>query len=332
MTKRNLTCGFLILASALAVTSPAWADPSPSDKAASDILFKDAKQLVGEGRINEACPKFEESQRLDPTPGTLLNLGDCYKAGSPPRTASAWGAYRQAEAMARQRGDAARQEGAALRAQAIEPLLSKVAISVATVARVPGLEVRWDGRLIGEGFFGSAFPVDAGPHTIVASAPGHKSWTGQGIVAADGKTTTVDVHMLGAAESGPSGPVPDAPYWGTQRTLGVVAGVAGLAGLVVGSIYGVKAANRNADSLPHCQPDNIKLCDAQGVALGEDAFASAAVSTVGFVAGGVGLVGGTLLFLTAPSGPAKSMTGRPRFEAAPIVGFGVGGVSLRGVW
>jgi len=94
----------------------------------------------------------------------------------------------------------------------------------------------------------------------------------------------------------------------------------------------VKAANKNAESLPHCQPNNSKLCDAVGVALGEDAFGAAAVSTVGFIAGGAGLVGGTILFLTAPSGPAKSTTARPRFEAAPIVGFGVGGASLRGVW
>ena len=234
--------------------------------------------------------------------------------------------------MARQRGDAARQEGAAQRAHAIEPLLSKVTITVAPAARVPGFEVRWDGRLVGEGLFDSAFPVDAGQHTIVASAPGHKSWTGQGIVAADGKTTIVDVHMLGAAEAVPGIPLPDVPYWGAQRTLGVVAGVAGLAGLVVGSIYGVKAANKNADSLPHCQPNNSKLCDAQGVQLGEYAFGASYVSTAGFIAGGVALVGGTILFLTAPSATARSKTGRPRFEAAPIVGFGLGGLSVRGVW
>src|SRR2546425_547721 len=102
MTKRNFPCGFLIVTSVLGATSPAWADPSPTDKAASDVFFTDAKKLIEEGRFNEACPKFEESQRLDPTPGTLLNLGDCYKGASPPRNASAWGAYRQAEAMARQ--------------------------------------------------------------------------------------------------------------------------------------------------------------------------------------------------------------------------------------
>jgi serine/threonine-protein kinase len=334
MTKRTFPCGFLILASVLVATSPAWSEPAPSDKAASDVLFKDAKALIEQGRFNEACPKFEESQRLDPTPGTLLNLGDCYKGASPPRNASAWGAYRQAEAMARQRGDVARQEGAALRAQTVEPLLSKVTIDVPPAARIPGLEVKWDGRPVGEGLFGSAFPVDAGEHAIVASAPGHKSWTGKGVVGANAATTKVEVPILqlGAAEPTPGALAPDVPYWGTQRVLGLGLGVAGLAGIAVGSIYGAKAANKNAESLPHCQSNNSKLCDATGVALGEDAFGAATVSTVGFIAGGVGLVGGTILFLTAPSRAMKSTVGRPRFEAAPIVGFGVGGVSVRGVW
>jgi len=223
MTMRKLTLGFLVLTSTLAASSPAWADPSPSDKAASDVFFKDAKKLIEEGRFNEACPKFEESQRLDPTAGTLLNLGDCYRSASPPRSASAWGAYRQAEAMARQRGDAARQEGAALRAQAVEPLLSRVTIAVPPDARLPGLEVKWDGRAVGEGAFGSPFPVDAGEHAIVASAPGHKSWTSKGLVGATSATTKIDVPILplGAAEAAPGAPGADVPYWGTQRGSGL---------------------------------------------------------------------------------------------------------------
>jgi serine/threonine-protein kinase len=324
----------LILLGAFALSSPAWADPSPSDKAASDVLFKDAKQLVAEGRFNEACPKFEESQRLDPTPGTLLNLGDCYISASPPRNASAWGAYRQAEVMARQRGDAARQQGAALRAQAVEPRLSKVTIVVPPAARLPGLEVKWDGRPVGEGLFGSAFPVDAGEHTVVASAPGHKGWTGKGLVGATGGTTTVEVPVLplGAAEVKPGAPPPAVPFWGTQRVLGLSAGVAGVVGIVIGSIYGVKAASKDAESLPHCLPNNKKLCDAQGVALGEDAFDAAAASTAGFVAGGVGLVGGAILFFTAPSGSSQGNAARPLFVARPVVGPGIGGLSVRGEW
>ena len=154
------------------------------------------------------------------------------------------------------------------------------------------------------------------------------------MVGMRGGTTTVQIPILplGAAEALPMTPLPDVPYWGTQRMFGLGVGVVGLAAIVVGSIYGVKAANKDAATLPHCQPDNKKLCDAQGVALGEEAFEAAALSTVGFVAGGVGLVGGTILFLTAPSGPAKRATGWRRFEASPMVGVGVGGFSVRGVW
>jgi hypothetical protein len=334
MTKRTSSCGFLVLASVLVATSPAWADPSPADKAASDVLFKDAKRLVEEGRINEACPKFEESQRLDPTPGTLLNLGDCYKGASPPRNASAWGAYRQAEVMARQRGDAARQEGAALRAQAVEPLLSKVTIAVPPAARIPGLEVTWDGRPVGEGLFESAFPVDAGEHTIVARAPGHKSWTGKVLVQPGGGVLPV---VLPALVPGPvdvaSGPAAEAaPFWSTQRSLGLGIGFAGVAGVLVGSIFGAKAAGANTDSLPHCQPNDVTLCDAQGVALRNDAFSAATVSTVSFIVGGAALVGGTIVFLTAPSSKPTSAAGAPRIELQPRVAVGSGGFTLRGTW
>src|SRR4051812_17624178 len=118
MRRSTLAC--MVLVGALAVASRALADASPGDTAASDVLFKEAKSLIKEGRYSEACPKFEESQRLDPTAGTLLNLGECYQHLSPPRLASAWGAFRQSQALARQRGDTARQAAATQRADALE--------------------------------------------------------------------------------------------------------------------------------------------------------------------------------------------------------------------
>jgi serine/threonine-protein kinase len=332
MTKRTFFCGFLILTSALAGTSLAWADPSPTDKAASDVLFKDAKQLVAAGHVNEACPKFEESERLDPTPGTLLNLGDCYKGASPPRTASAWGAYRQAEAMARQRGDAARQEGAALRAQALEPLLSKVTIVVPVAARVSGLVVKWDGRAVGEGLFGSAFPADAGEHKIEAEAPGKSNWTSTVRVQSNAETTVTTMPTLAVAPAGAAGDDGPRPFWNTARYVGAGIGAAGLVGVVVGSIFGIKAANKNSESLPHCLPNNSKRCDSQGVALGADALAAAKVSTLAFVIGGAALVGGTIVFLAAPAGAPQNKSGLRRIEAQSVVGLGFGGMTLRGEW
>jgi hypothetical protein len=229
-----------VVAALLALASSASANPpSATDKAASDSLFKEAKALMAEGHVNDACPKLEESQRLDPTPGTLLNLGDCYERSTPTRTASAWGAFRQAEAMSRQRGDADRQAEAARRAEPIEPVLSKVVLSVAPGGKLPGLEVKWDGNAIGAGRIGSAFPVDSGEHTIEAGAPDHKSWTGKVVVKINGGTTKVEIPALalGASNAVPGTMAPEVPFWSTQRTLGLGAGVVGLAGVVVGSIY-----------------------------------------------------------------------------------------------
>jgi hypothetical protein len=53
----------------------AFADPTPEDKAAATTLFKQGRELMEAKRWSEACRKLEESQRLDPGGGTLLNVG-----------------------------------------------------------------------------------------------------------------------------------------------------------------------------------------------------------------------------------------------------------------
>jgi serine/threonine-protein kinase len=315
----------LLLTGAILLVAPAWADASPTDIAAANVVFADAKKLVAEGRFNDACPKFEESQRLDPTPGTLLNLGDCYKQASPPRTASAWGAYQQAEVMARKRGDVPRQEAAAQRALEVEPVLSRVTISPTPAARIPGLELKWDGRPIGAGMWGTAVPVDSGEHTIEAGAPGKKSWMGKVLVRPNGGTMPVEIPGLEAAPLGVATPGEAAlqPFWNTQRTVGLGIGGAGLVGVVVASIFGAKASGKNSDSLAHCRAADPTRCDSQGVALREDAYSAATVSTILFIVGGAMTGAGAVTFLTAPSGA-------PKIE--PVVGVGVGGLTLRGSW
>ena len=332
MTKRNLTLGFLILSSALMATSPAWADPSPSDKAASDVLFKDAKQLVGLSRFNEACPKFEESERLDPTPGTLLNLGDCYTAASPKRTASAWGAYRQAEAMARQRGDAARQEGAALRAQTIEPLLSKVTITVAPAVRVPGFEVKWDGQSVGAGMWGTAVPVDAVEHAIEASAPGKKSWAGKVLVKPGGGTMSVEVPPLAEAPIvADAGQQPQAVSSG-RRTAGVVVGGIGVAGLLVGGVFGALTIAKVGDSKEYCSTTNGQTyCDPIGLPIRESAKSLAKVSDVALAIGGAAFVGGVILFLTSSSAKSPSSSAL-RVQLGAATTPSSAGFLLKGEW
>src|SRR5690242_3308720 len=66
----------LAVAAAALIAAPA-ARAQGTDPAAAQGLFDEAKQLVAQGRIAEACPKFVASFKLDPKPGTAVNLADC---------------------------------------------------------------------------------------------------------------------------------------------------------------------------------------------------------------------------------------------------------------
>src|SRR5688500_5523674 len=89
------------LTSALALglyTSQAAAQASASDKAAAEALFDQGLRLMKQNSFSEACPKLEESNRIDPAVGTLLYLGECYERVG--KTASAWATFREAASLA----------------------------------------------------------------------------------------------------------------------------------------------------------------------------------------------------------------------------------------
>src|SRR4051812_48456348 len=71
---------------------------TPADKAAAESLFASALALLSEKKFSEACPKLEESQRLDPASGTLLNLAWCHEMEG--KTATAWAEYKKLLALA----------------------------------------------------------------------------------------------------------------------------------------------------------------------------------------------------------------------------------------
>ena len=64
-----------IWALAAGLVLPRWAAAQDTTKA--DETFHAGRELMKDGKLAEACPKFEESQKADPAPGTLLALAYC---------------------------------------------------------------------------------------------------------------------------------------------------------------------------------------------------------------------------------------------------------------
>lgn len=168
---RPLLVAFLLVipAAASAETGKSAAEAS----ATAHSLFVEARSAMEKGAYDDACPKLEESMRLDPAVGTQLNLGECYeKAG---KVASAWAAFLDATSMAKASQQPAREKLARARAKALEARLPKLVLDVDTSAE-PGMEILRDGALVGAASFGTAIAVDPGAHDVVASAPGKMSW------------------------------------------------------------------------------------------------------------------------------------------------------------
>jgi hypothetical protein len=322
----------------VAAPRPAAAQTTPQDQAVAQSLYDEAKKLMGASKWSDACPKLEESQRLDPTPVTEFYLADCYEREG--RTASAWTTFLDLAATEHKNGGSKsqdREKVARDRARALEPKLSQLVIDVPAAARVAGLVVKRDGEVVREGQWGSPLAVDPGKHAVEASAPGKLTWTTSQDVESPGTSTTVHVEALADAPASAAPPV-NGPVPGTLpatpgaeptpssplKTVGLIVGGVGVAGLAAGTVFGVLALSKNSSANSgHCGGSlgGPNQCDATGVSDRSDAVSFGNISTIAFIAGGVLAAGGATLWLIAPSG---------HVQATPAVGQNGGGILLRG--
>ena len=345
----------------LAPTAAMAADPpkAGTDPAAAQGLFYEARTLMGQNKWADACPKLEESLRLDPGIGTAFNLADCNEHIG--KLATAWAGFLDVAALSKSANQPDREKLARKRALALEPRLPKLVIEVTGAPQ--GLEVKRDGVAIGTAAWNTPIPVDPGAHRVSASAPGKLPWETT-VTSAEGKTARVSlpkdlpaapvaavVPVGVGAKTTPAGPAVDpaadapapAPVDTTvqnfpppvvessgsaQRTIGWIVTGIGAVGIGVGAGFGLSSMSKRSDSREHCVIDS---CNATGVSLRDDAIKSGNIATIATIAGGAAVLGGLILVLTAPSG-TESRERAGKIRAVPNATVGGGGFMLQGAF
>lgn len=317
------TCALAIVLQTIDVH--AAPEPNETSNTAAESLFQEGRKLVEQKKYTEACPKFLASHKLAPAHGTLLNLADCYEKNG--QIASAWARFHEAIALAQRLNRPDREKTARDRADKLESRLIRLTIN----AKDRDVEVKLDGNALDSAVLGTPVPVDPGKHTVDANAKGKKPYSTSIDVSDKNRAPSVDIPALEdeptAPPSGGADPKPkvidpgadDEGSGSNMKTIGIAVGAVGLAGIGIGSFFGLRASEKWKDAKTHC--NTSYECDQSGVELADQARSSGNIATLGFIAGGALLVAGVVLFFTAPAGkPANAVK----------VGVGPGSLLLGG--
>jgi hypothetical protein len=318
-----MRCPLALVVVVVFASAPALAQQSEADK-----LFDEGAALMKQNKYADACPKFEQSNKLDPEVGGMLWLADCYERNN--QTASAYRTYQDAQKMAIDRKDKQQRDKVAQKHLAsLEPHLAKLTLLPPQAGRPSGLEVTRDGVKLADDGLGLAFPVDPGQHVVTAIAPSYKKWEQKIEVTGEGATVTVTLGPLEKEQvAGPPPVVVENSDPGFAFHVGgIVLGAVGLVSIGVGSVLGLVAANKLSASNANGHCDAADTCDSVGLGLRSQAEGAALGSTVLFIAGGVVLVAGITVFFIAP----KKKRAEPTFAViTPAFGNGFYGMAATG--
>ncbi|MGK3966590.1 hypothetical protein WMF38_20680 [Sorangium sp. So ce118] len=146
-----------------------------AEESAAERLFREGRALLVEQRFAEACPRLEESQRLEPSLGTKLNVAFCHERLGD--VATAWVGFQEALITARTAGDAAREAFARARLDALAPRVPWLRVRVAAGdAGADQVTILLDGAALDPVAWDKELPVDPGEHVVAAAHQGEVFW------------------------------------------------------------------------------------------------------------------------------------------------------------
>lgn len=300
---------------------------------AAEVAFERGREMLKIGKYAEACDAFEESQRLKPHLDTQFNIALCSEQLG--KLATALALHR--ELTQRLDTPARRAKSAELAAQ-LEPRVARLHTMVGEARRrtrrpPPGLEVRVNGVKISNF---ADLPIDLGVNHVTAIAPGFLDWSGDVTAAEERKLVPLEIDLERDPEAkagdGPIEPpgggeeppivVPSGSNRTTYAAITLVMGGIALGG---GVTFGLLARASWIEAKDACGEDgkcnDVEFPSANSAR--ETARSRGNTATVLSIAGGVAVVAGIVLYVTAPSERNRvAITPNADASSAGVVVFG----------
>lgn len=267
----------------------------PPTAALAQALFEQARDDVRRGAFDAACPKFAESERIDPSNGTLLNLVLCEERLG--KVATAW--LHARELLDRLPDGDDRRPIAERKLAALSARVPRLTVRLAPTA-ASETHVSLDDVPLATTSLGIPVPVDPGTHRIVV--------TGADGVGRSAQVTVTEARDIDWVAEPPqtepsrsvdrpaSNPLPPpgrpaekAQSSGVPRWVGWTGIGVGVAGLAAGALLGVLAFDRRATVNEVCPAKQCRDNSGLNTANEGQAFFVGAIAALGLSASGFGL-------------------------------------------
>jgi hypothetical protein len=316
------------IALSLAFSGPAAAQPR--DPAAAEALFKSGREAMARGDYATACPRFEQSQKLYPTDGTLFNLAECEEHQGHFLVA----ARRWREGAEFLPPEDPKRPLVLDKAMAAERRAAKVVLRLVSSAP-PGTLVQLDGAQVAGAGLGVPLPVDPGEHVVLVRATGRVDQSlplhldegqQQELQIAPGPelppVAAPPPTMAPAVKSAPvvgdrnKAPEPKPRSFLEQHRLSLIGGgvAAGLAGAGLG--LGIRTLSHHSEFVNACNSGDQAACLSNRDAVAREA----SVANILFGVAGAAAVGSAVVFFTVErEKSAPSVAIAPSFGGMTIL-------------
>jgi hypothetical protein len=309
----------ICLAWSLCVLPPTTAQAAPDAKELSRARakFQQATELEQAGQYTAAIELFREVGQVRMTPQVRYHIAFCEeKLG---RLVAALGGYEFAASQASEVGATFEKEVAG-RIEDLKARIPKIVIKRGKSAKAANIEL--DGIKLGQSSIGVEMPLDPGPHTIIAKAPGYESYT-QTVEVAEQETKQVEIELVklpeGSTGGGGTG-IGDQGVTGDEKppskVLPLVIGGVGVASLAASGVFFLMRQGKLNELDDKCPDGQCPSDDSSLKGTYDDAKTYNTLSMVTGVVGVVG-VGVAVTWLLTQKSPAKPKTGWQLTPAAP---------------